>query len=218
MGSKDFKGKMKYRHFIWDFDGTLYDTYGEITYVILSVLEARSVKEEYDKIFKNLHISLTHTLAMLSNDHEIDPEILKKEFTAAEEAMNVEKAQPFSGTLKLLRACEGFNFMVTNRGASVFRFLDSKDYHKYFTEVMYRDSGLPLKPSSATVDFLISKYGLQKEDILFIGDRDIDLRCAKNAGVDSCYFDSHDILNTVECRYYTKDLNDLYDILSSDKG
>jgi HAD superfamily hydrolase (TIGR01549 family) len=218
MGSKDLKSKMKYRHFIWDFDGTLYDTYGEITYVILSVLEARGIKEDHDKIFKNLHISLTHTLTMLSSDYGIDLEMLKKEFTAAEEAMNVEKAQPFSGTLELLKACEGYNFIVTNRGASVFRFLDSKDYRKYFTHIMYRDSGLPLKPSSATVDCLITKYNLQKEDILFIGDRDIDLICAKNAGVDSCYFDSHGILNTVECRYYTKDFNDLFNVLSSDKG
>lgn len=218
MGSTDFNGKMKYRHFIWDFDGTLYDTYGEITYVILSVIEAMGLKEDHDKIFYNLHLSLTHTLTMLANDHGIDLETLRKEFTAAEEVMNVEKAQPFSGTLKLLRACEGYNFIVSNRGASVFRFLDSKDYRKYFTEIMYRDSGLSLKPSSATVDYLISKYGLSKKDILFIGDRDIDLLCAKNAGVDSCYFDSHDILNTVECRYYTKDLNGLYEVLSSDKG
>jgi phosphoglycolate phosphatase-like HAD superfamily hydrolase len=80
----------------------------------------------------------------------------------AEEKMNVSKAFPFQGTTEILENTEGYSFIVTNRGESIFRFLESKNYLKYFEEILFRDSGFPLKPSSATVDYLIGKYRLDK--------------------------------------------------------
>ncbi len=206
---------MRYKHIIWDFDGTLFDTYGEISKVIEDVLFKKGITEDYILISKNLHISLSHTLRMLSEKHNLDHPKLVADFLVAEEKMNVQKALPFDGVEKIINEVEGYNFIVTNRGASIFRFLEAKDYLGYFKEILYRDSGFSLKPSSETVDYLVNKYNLDKKQILFIGDRDIDIECAINSKIDSCYYDSHDILNIAPSTYYTKSFYDLAEILET---
>lgn len=206
---------MRYKHIIWDFDGTLFDTYGEIAKVIDHVLLKKGISEDYILISKNLHISLSHTLRMLSEKHNLDHPKLVAEFIEAEEKMNVQKALPFDGVENIIQEVEGYNFIVTNRGASVFRFLESKNYLGYFEEVLYRDSGFPLKPSNSTVNYLTEKYSLDKKHMLFIGDRDIDIECANNSGIDSCYYDSHGILNTAPSTYYVKSYFDLIEILNA---
>ncbi|HOD92640.1 MAG TPA: HAD-IA family hydrolase [Clostridia bacterium] len=204
---------MRYEHLIWDFDGTLFDTYGEISKVIEQVLVSKGINEDYILISQNLHKSLTHTLQLLSEKHNLDYMSLVAKFMEAEEKMNVQKALPFEGVENIIQKIKGYNFIVTNRGASVFRFLESKDYLRYFEEILYRDSGFPLKPNSASVDYLVEKYSLDRKRILFIGDRDVDIECAINAGIDSCYYDSHDILNIAPCTYYVKKYFDLEQIL-----
>jgi len=206
---------MRYKHIIWDFDGTLFDTYGEISKVIEQVLVNKGIVEDYTLISHNLHKSLTHTLKLLSEKHNLDYDKLVAEFMESEEKMNVSKAFPFQGTTEIIENTEGYSFIVTNRGESIFRFLESKNYLQYFEEILYRDSGFPLKPSSATVDYLIGKYSLDKKQMLFIGDRDIDIECAINSGIDSCYYDSHDILNIAPCTYYVKSYFNLLEILKN---
>ena len=208
---------MKYKHIIWDFDGTLFDTYGEISLVIAEVLKKKNIEEDNRHISKNLHKSLTHTLKILSKKYLLDFDKLVSEFMFAEEKMNVKKAIPFNGVEKIIKSIEGYNFIVTNRGESVFRFLEDKDYLRFFEEILYRDSGLELKPSSATVDYLVSKYNLDKSETLFIGDRDIDIECANNSNIDSCYYDSHNIINTAPCTYYVKDYKTLIELLDISK-
>lgn len=206
---------MRYKHIIWDFDGTLFDTYGEISKVIEQVLIKKGLLEDYSLIANNLHKSLSHTLKFLSEKHNLNYEKLVSDFMEAEEKMNVQKALPFEGVSQIIEKVEGYNFIVTNRGASIFRFLEAKDYLKHFKEVLYRDSGFLLKPSSETVDYLVNKYKLDKKQILFIGDRDIDIECANNSKIDSCYYDSHNILNIAPSTYYTKDYYSLMELLKT---
>lgn len=204
---------MKYKNIIWDFDGTLFDTYGEIAKVIEEVLHKKGLTEDYQALSNNLHISLTQTLKWVAKNHCLVYDQLLLDFMKAEEQMNVHKALPFDGVESIINAVKGYNFIVTNRGASIFRFLEAKDFTRYFEKILYRDSGFKLKPSSATVDHLIENYNLKREETLFIGDRDMDLECAISAGIDSCYFDSHNIPNTIPCTYYVKTFKELSDIL-----
>lgn len=206
---------MKYKHIIWDFDGTLFDTYGEIAKVIEEVLKNRGIVENLDWIAKNLHMSLTHTLEYLSKKHNLNHGEFKGTFMQAEERMNVKEALPFPGVKEIIDSTEGYTFMVTNRAESVFRFLEYRDYRKYFKEILHRNSGFPLKPGSEAVEYLIEKYGLDRKEMLFIGDRDVDIECAINAQIHSCYYDSHNIPNIASCTYYTKDYFKLLDILKT---
>ncbi len=206
---------MKYKHLIWDFDGTLFDTYGEIAKVVKEVVENMGIKEDLDFILKNLHQSLTFTFKEIGKRNNIDYLDISKAFFLAEEEMDVSNTYPFSGTKEMIKAVSGYNFMVTNRGLSVFRFLEDKDYLKYFTEILHKESGFPLKPRSDKVDYLVDKYKLNRDEILFLGDRDLDIECANNSHVDSCYFDTHNIKNTAPATYYVKSLKEILDIIKA---
>ena len=42
---------MRYRHFFWDFDGTLYDTYGRITRATVNALHALGAAAGFDTVY-----------------------------------------------------------------------------------------------------------------------------------------------------------------------
>lgn len=49
-----------YKHIIWDFDGTLFDSYPVMVKAALTVLEEQGIYESYDKIMSLMKISFTH--------------------------------------------------------------------------------------------------------------------------------------------------------------
>ncbi|WP_153055871.1 HAD-IA family hydrolase, partial [Streptococcus suis] len=55
----------------------------------------------------------------------------------------------------------------------------------HFTEILTSDSGFARKPSPEALLFLIEKYGLNKENTYYIGDRLLDVETAINAGIQS---------------------------------
>ena len=46
--------------------------------------------------------------------------------------------------------------------------------------------GVPAKPSPDVVLEILSQTGCEKEDTLYIGDSNVDMQTAINAGVDAC--------------------------------
>ena len=59
----------------------------------------------------------------------------------------------------------------------------------FFEEVVSVADGFPRKPAPDGLDYLVDKYGLDRRRTYYVGDRDVDARCAKNAGVGSILLD-----------------------------
>jgi beta-phosphoglucomutase-like phosphatase (HAD superfamily) len=49
-----------YKHIIWDFDGTLFDTYPVLAKAVINVLEEQGIYESYDKVMSLMKVSFTH--------------------------------------------------------------------------------------------------------------------------------------------------------------
>ena len=47
-----------------------------------------------------------------------------------------------------------------------------------------QQEGVPLKPDPAALFGIVSDYGFQKEDCLYVGDSDVDIETARRAGMD----------------------------------
>lgn len=181
---------------IWDFDGTLFDTYPAIADVFLETFRHFEIIEERRTVLFLLHQSLSETYDFFSKKHNLDKEKLKSEFVKTEEAMDVTKALPFESASILLQTIidrGGNNFIYTNRGASTYSFLKHAQYTKYFTEIVTREDGYGRKPSPDCINYFIEKYSLFPETILMVGDREIDILAAHNAKIQSCYFNSHNM-------------------------
>lgn len=181
---------------IWDFDGTLFDTYPAIADVFLETFRHFSIYEDRREVLGMLHRSLAETYDHFSMKHSIGRETLRAKFVETEEAMDVSLAGPFPGAVALLthvRAKGGRNFIYTNRGASTYSFLEHAGHMNYFTEIITREDGFGRKPKPDCILYLMEKYSLEPDETLMVGDREIDVLAGKNAGIKSCYFNSHRI-------------------------
>ncbi|MBN2853008.1 MAG: HAD-IA family hydrolase [Clostridia bacterium] len=181
------------KHIIWDFDGTLFNTYPEISLVFQNTLKQFGIEEDRAEILKHLHRSLFQTYQVYVDRYNLDFMALRKTFSLNDEQLTPSNILPFEGVENIIKSIEGSNFIFTHRGKSTFHYLDYYDYTKYFSEIITREDGYARKPEPDALLYLISKYSLEKESTIYIGDRIIDVQCAKKAGIKSCYFDSHGI-------------------------
>jgi HAD superfamily hydrolase (TIGR01549 family) len=99
--------------------------------------------------------------------------------------------KPFDGIHEVLKtiASRGGNFLVTHRDrTSTESILTRFALIDYFKCIITDENGFPLKPSPESFNFVIDRYSLDRSATLGIGDREIDVDAAKNAGIRSCYF------------------------------
>ena len=59
----------------------------------------------------------------------------------------------------------------------------ARDAHHLVDVIVGRDSGLPLKPSPATVERALALFAVAPSDAAFVGDSEADLNAANAAGV-----------------------------------
>ncbi|MBN2558765.1 MAG: HAD-IA family hydrolase [Clostridia bacterium] len=181
-------------HIVWDFDGTLFDTYPAVADVFIEVLAGFCISADRDEVLGLLHKSLADTYDFFSARHSIDCETLRTRFIETEEAMDVSLALPFPGAreiLSLVIGNGGLNLIYTNRGGSTYKFLAYSGFSQYFREVVTREDGFGRKPSPDCINYFLEKYSLDKNEVIMVGDREIDMLAAINAGIKTCYFDSH---------------------------
>ena len=78
----------------------------------------------------------------------------------------------------------------------------------FFDEIITGQSGFPRKPAPDALLYLIGKYALDPSETYYVGDRTIDMDCARNAGVSGILYRPNDSLcepNGSE-RYIVSDL------------
>ena len=99
------------------------------------------------------------------------------------------KTLPYKGIPELLKALHEKDIRLainSNKGDAYVKGLIEKNFPDIpFTEVMGAREGIAHKPDPQGTDMIIDEMGLNKEEILYIGDSDVDIMTAKNAGVRS---------------------------------
>lgn len=201
---------------IWDFDGTLFDTYPAIADVFLETFNQFNITEDRAEVLEYLHLSLSETYDHFSKKHSISHENLRAKFVETEEAMDASLAGPFDGAVKVLNYVidnGGRNFIYTNRGVSTYSFLRYAGHMKYFTEIITREDGYGRKPSPDCIFYLAKKYSFKNDETLMVGDREIDVLAGHNASIKSCYFNSHQISIPTKPNIYIDTLPELIPFL-----
>lgn len=182
------------KHIIWDFDGTLFNSYPGIasTYlyvvrndyglnfeykqILLWVKESRDICEK--KLAKELRINVEELIERFSNRY-------------SEKGAPIEES-PFPGAKEIcekVKSGGGFNILVTHRSyKTLIRLLEKYQMMDYFTKLIAGDNGYPRKPDPTAFLYLLNEYNLIKNEVMAVGDRDLDIQAAKNAGIKSCYF------------------------------
>ncbi|WP_033706915.1 HAD-IA family hydrolase [Bacillus mycoides] len=161
---------------LWDFDGTLFNTYPAYTMMLSEILGDAVDKQE---IYKNLKISYSHAIQYynISSAQEEKIKVLKKKFTPKD-------MKPFEDVEEILKFAHKNVIMTHKHRAGVMRILKYYGWDKYFVDMVTIDDGFPRKPNSLAYDHLHKMHNID----LAIGDRELDLLPAKELGISTCMF------------------------------
>ena len=183
---------MGLRNLIWDFDGTILDTYPEITKAFINVLKKDySIEYDYNQAYSLAKTSISFCIESLADEFNIKTEEFSENFRKRYFGELNFEGKPFEGVEAVLEYVSklGGNFLITHRGfESLNEFLSRNDFNKYFIEIVSADENFPLKPDPASFNYIIDKYKLKKEETLGVGDRILDIEAANSAGIKSCFF------------------------------
>ncbi|WP_315460514.1 HAD-IA family hydrolase [uncultured Streptococcus sp.] len=174
--------------FIWDFDGTLVDSYEAIGQA-LQVTYAHyglAFDEQWimDFIIKE---SVKALLYQVAKEHELDFAELSAFFKKEQEARDY-LIKPMPHLTEVLAATKQkgvTHFVYTHKGITANDVLERLGVRQYFTEVVTSANGFARKPEPEAINYLIEKYALDKADTFYVGDRRLDVEAAENAGIKS---------------------------------
>lgn len=162
---------------LWDFDGTLIDSYPFYTNILYKIVDGSYSKA---MIYKHLKISQSHAI---------------QHFNLSEKQTNIMKAKSkdivgvkaFPQVEDVLKEAEVNVIMTHMNRASVERLLEEVNLSQYLAEIVAGDDGFPRKPNSASYAYLHEKYHLTHA----VGDRELDLIPAKEIGLETVMFQNN---------------------------
>ncbi len=202
------------QHFIWDFDGTLFDTYPVVIEDIQNALKEFGYTATPLELMGKLLKTVDHAITFYAQRFHLDKNALYEAYERNQAASNAKLlALPMDGIETLLHAIQskGYaNYIFTHRPlASTIAFLDKYDLTKYFTDfVAPQTPGFARKPAPDAIEHLIKKYQIPKEKAVMIGDRELDLASGKNAGIRTVHYICKTIPQTFDCAWRFDDFAD----------
>ncbi|HEO8608707.1 TPA: HAD-IA family hydrolase [Streptococcus suis] len=174
--------------FIWDLDGTLLDSYEAILAGIQETYDQFDLPFDREEV-RNfiLRYSVKDLLVRDADKYGLDSDELNRVRATSLKEKNTQ-IPLMAGAREILdwTAEKGIrNFVYTHKSDNAFQVLEDLGVRHHFTEILTSDSGFARKPSPEALLFLIEKYGLNKENTYYIGDRLLDVETAVNAGIHS---------------------------------
>ena len=172
--------------YIWDLDGTLFDSYGSIVSSLVSLAAECLVPDSSIQIMKSVKQgAVSSYLRDLSARSGADYDFLYRRYREISHS-RMDEITLIPGaveTLEALRRGGAQHFVYTHRGHSSGPLLDRLGLTPFFTEIVTFEHGFRPKPSGEGVEYLVRKYGLSKVSAAYVGDRTIDVYCANDAGI-----------------------------------
>ena len=199
--------------YIWDLDGTLIDSYPGIMESLLNVLDYYHIKLEKDYVYNYImQNSVSDFLSFISKEYSLDLDLVRKknrEFEIKTEK-NVELISGALETLKGIKERGDLNFLYTHKGEATKDILKNLGIFEYFTLVLTSENNFKRKPDPEAINYIIDKYSLKRSDTYYVGDRPLDILCAKNANINGILFLRSDSPIKMD---YPNVINDLIDLL-----
>lgn len=178
---------MKYQAIIWDLDGTLLDTLQDLTASVNAALQAhgcpkRSLSEVRSFVgngVKNLMLR-----AMPEGREDLDFEVLFHDFRTHYSAHYNDATAPYPGVIPLLQTLHKKGIamaVVSNKLDSAVKKLCHTHFADLIPVTIGDREGVPRKPSPDSVRYAMELLGTA--DAIYIGDSEVDIATAKNAGL-----------------------------------
>ncbi len=177
------------RHFIWDFDGTLFDTYPVIIRNLRAALAQFGCDCDPVDCMRRMLVSIPVARDHYADAFGLDRAALAEAYEGFHRQANAElAAPPMDGArevLQRIRDTGGSSYIFTHRKVWETRlYLEKHGLDGFFADILGPESeGFAAKPAPDAVLHLMQRHGMHPDDTVMIGDRDCDLGSGRNAGV-----------------------------------
>ena len=203
---------------IWDLDGTLFDSYPVIVESIYETFREIGMQLSREQIKERaIRYSSNDLFYEVADERGVAAEALFERYRQISRGKYTE-ITPMNGALEILTALQqagASQFVYTHRGKTTIPVLDQLQMTPYFTQVLTSESGFARKPDPEALFYLIKTYQLDPMSTYYVGDRNLDMACAKNAGISAILYRKPgdiDVANGTE-DYIISDLLDIGNIL-----
>ena len=203
------------KHFIWDFDGTLMNTYPHITSCFQAALRDLGIDVPKIDIMRQMLIDIPHTVKYFSELYDLSE--LDEHYKSYYSIAPTEPVQLFpfvKDVLETIKKNGGNNYIFTNRGDSTFPFLEEHGIKDLFTDIVTSSHPhFALKPAPDAILYIMEAHGANKENTVMIGDRLCDLGSAYNAGCKTILLQTKDIPQDLPCDWSIDSFEDMLNML-----
>ena len=184
---------MKNKLIIFDLDGTLLNTIGDLAIGCDHMLALRGLPghtyEEYCTFVGNGIMRLVERALPEELRTEEYVKAARKDFVDYYIEHIDQKSVPYEGITELVDELQakGAKLAVAS---NKFQAGTDKLIRKFFpnidfVEICGNREGVPLKPDTALVDFILEKAGVERNRVAMVGDSGVDIQTARNAGITS---------------------------------
>lgn len=199
-----------FKHYIWDFDGTLYNSYPHMAGTLKEMLAEQGHFETLESVLHYMKQSMSCALDHYKALYGIDDSFIKA-YEDRRKVVEIEQCQPFKEAAQACRdivAAGGANYLYTHRGDTALTLLQKHGLMEYFSDCIIADDGFARKPSPDALHHLLTKHSIPADQALMIGDRDLDIQAAQNAGIKGCFYSEAGALCPI-ADYVITDFSDL---------
>lgn len=173
---------------IFDLDGTLLYTLEDLMDSVNYTLETFGYeKKTLEEVSMHVGNGVQHLVKMLlpgdisENDFDKCYQCFKEYY--AEHCC--EKTHPYEGikeTLKVLK-CRGVKVgILSNKFQAAAEEVCEHYFEGLYDVVVGESENCRRKPAPDGINFICEKYGVPKEDVIFFGDSEVDIKTAENSG------------------------------------
>ena len=174
---------------IFDMDGTVLDTLEDLTLAVNTVLKAHGMpertREEYRRFFGN---GIAHALQLAvpaGTDGQRMNEMIGA-FKTYYDAHCLDHTRPYEGITEMMEALDrqGYRMaIVSNKLDSAVQELNARFFAQHIRIAVGEKPGVRRKPAGDMLETALKALGSRREEAVYIGDSEVDLLTAENAGI-----------------------------------
>ena len=184
---------MKYRLVMFDLDGTILNTLEDLTDSVNTVLQKHGFPTHGIDAVRTFVGKGIFTLIKKAVPANTDKEKLNavfEEFKLHYAAHCADKTKPYNGITDLLlelRRAGVLTAVVSNKADFAVKELVDRYFHGLFDLAVGEKEGVPKKPAPDSALAVMRSLGCTASESVYIGDSDVDVATAKNAGLDGIF-------------------------------
>ena len=206
-----------YHSYIWDFDGTLFDSYPIMLEAFLKTLKDAGFDPDSREIYRILKASSSKQVAEKYQLDFIDFSARFKAYEALDERLPVS----FPGTKEALQAVVdhgGKNYILTHRDVVSTKelFNERKILTILIVEIVGPENKFSPQAGPNVFELFSGKISnWTKQTTVMIGDRAMDVLAGRGAGVQTMFYDIEGLLTDLDADHVVHSMKEIEEIIKS---